>query len=527
MRLAAGLRHWLIKSGDGFLLPLVILAFFWQLGRPALFDLDEGAFSAATWEMLQRGDYITTFLNGQPRFDKPILIYWLQAMSVSLFGLQEWALRLPSALAASSWVIATYYFAKAYLPQRSAQLAAVMVASSAMIVLIGRAATADALLNLLITLSLFDIWRYWQQPSKALLWRVFVWLGLGFLTKGPVAVAIPLVVSAFLYISQGQWRPWLQTVFNPQGLGIFLLIVLPWYLLEYAAQGQAFIDGFFFKHNLNRFADTMEGHGGSVWYYLIALPFIIMPFGGLLVQLLWPQRFRAANTSAPVLAKTFKRFLWFWFLAVLAFFSFSNTQLPHYVLYGITPLLILLAHACGEQPNRWLAVIPALLVALLLLALPELLQLAAGSNPDPYWQGLLAQASKTTGFTYRLAAVLYVMALALLLWWPKLANFWRLIGVALMQTLFFGSILIPVIAYIQQSPVKEAARFARHQLPEATIVMDGVDMPSFTVYRQTVTPKRAPQVGDYVFSQIGAMQPAEYYEVVFQQGGIMLARRLQ
>ena len=335
------------------------------------------------------------------------------------------------------------------------------------------------------------------------------------------------MVSAFLYISQGQWRPWLQTVFNPQGLGIFLLIVLPWYLLEYAAQGQAFIDGFFFKHNLNRFADTMEGHGGSVWYYLIALPFIIMPFGGLLVQLLWPQRFRAANTSAPVLAKTFKRFLWFWFLAVLAFFSFSNTQLPHYVLYGITPLLVLLAHACGEQPNRWLAVIPALLVALLLLALPELLQLAAGSNPDPYWQGLLAQASKTTGLAYRLAAVLYVMALALLLWWPKLTNFWRLIGVALMQTLFFGSILIPVIAYIQQSPVKEAARFARHQLPEATIVMDGVDMPSFTVYRQTVTPKRAPQVGDYVFSQIGAMQPAEYYEVVFQQGGIMLARRLQ
>ena len=200
MRLAAGLRHWLINSGDGFLLPLVILAFFWQLGRPALFDLDEGAFSAATWEMLQRGDYITTFLNGQPRFDKPILIYWLQAMSVSLFGLQEWALRLPSALAASSWVIATYYFAKAYLPQRSAQLAAVMVASSAMIVLIGRAATADALLNLLITLSLFDIWRYWQQPSKALLWRVFVWLGLGFLTKGPVAVAIPLVVSAFFFL---------------------------------------------------------------------------------------------------------------------------------------------------------------------------------------------------------------------------------------------------------------------------------------------------------------------------------------
>ncbi len=57
-----------------WLIPLLGVAFFLGLGSAPLFDVDEGAFSAATWEMLQRGDYVTTYLNGEPRFDKPILV---------------------------------------------------------------------------------------------------------------------------------------------------------------------------------------------------------------------------------------------------------------------------------------------------------------------------------------------------------------------------------------------------------------------------------------------------------------------
>lgn len=516
MRAASGLRHWLLRSGDGFLLPLVILAFFWQLGTPALFDLDEGAFSAATWEMLQRGDFITTFLNGEPRFDKPILIYWLQALSVSAFGLHEWSLRLPSALAASAWVMATYYFAKPRLPRQNAILAAVMVATSAMVVVIGRAAIADALLNLLITLTLFDIWRYWEKPTRMVLFRVFLWLGLGFLCKGPVAVAIPFVVSAFLHVSTGQWKSWLKTVFNPYGLVVFLAVAAPWYILEYLAQGQAFIDGFFFKHNVSRFSDTMEGHGGQVWYYLVALPFIIMPFGGLLIQLV-----------KKIGGDPIDRFLWFWFAFVLVFFSFSSTQLPHYLLYGITPLLLLLAKHCGGNPNRWLAVVPALLLAGVLLFLPELLAKAVAQNPTPYFQGLLEQSRKVTGTYYRAATGIYLLALIALLVWPKVQNHLRLIGTAVLQTLFLGSVLLPVVAFTQQAAVKEAARFARHYLADSTIVMDGVNMPSFTTYREAITPRRAPQVGEYVFTKAGHLQPAENYVVVFKQGGIVLAKQVK
>ena len=75
------------------LLAGIWLAFFLRLGTPPLFDWDEGAFSEATREMLTSGDWISITLNGVPRYDKPVLIHWLQAVSVSLLGTNEFAFR--------------------------------------------------------------------------------------------------------------------------------------------------------------------------------------------------------------------------------------------------------------------------------------------------------------------------------------------------------------------------------------------------------------------------------------------------
>src|SRR5882762_9607793 len=86
-------------------LAAVLASFFWMLGAAPLFDVDEGAFSQATLEMFQRGDFLSTYLNGNPRYDKPILIYWLQALGVVVFGVTELAFRLPSAICAALWAL--------------------------------------------------------------------------------------------------------------------------------------------------------------------------------------------------------------------------------------------------------------------------------------------------------------------------------------------------------------------------------------------------------------------------------------
>ncbi len=505
--------RWLDDGNLLVLLPVLALAFFWQLGATPLFDLDEGAFSAATREMLQRGDYITTFLNGEPRFDKPILIYWLQALSVSAFGLQEWALRLPSALAASGWVLATYQFAHQRMEKRHALFAALMLTNTFMVVIIGRAATADAVLNLLIALSLFELWRYWETPSRAILLRGFVWIGLGFLCKGPVATMIPLVVSGIWYISQRRWRDWLGLIFTPYGVVLFLLITLPWYVLEYRAQGQAFIDGFFFKHNIRRFTSTMEHHGGHIWYYLLALPLIILPFTGLLGRL-----------SVRALQTPLNQYLALWFVFVFVFFSFSSTQLPHYLLYGITPLILLLAQQAGNNPGRWLTCLPPLLLATVLLFLPELMEQALAKQTDAYHAGLLAQVRQSTASGYHLAAGIYFVALLSITLWPALAGLRRMVLMAILQTTFMVSILIPLAGDIQQDPVKNAARFAYQHLDNATIVMDGLNMPSFSVYREKITPRRPARLGEYVFTAADQLSAA--YQPVFQQGGIVIAKRI-
>lgn len=169
-----------------FALPL--FSFLLCLGGAPLFDVDEGAFSEATREMFERGDFLFTYLNGAPRFDKPIFIYWLQALGYLVFGASEWAFRLPSALAAVVWSYATWHFARERFG-RDAALVALAVASTALgPFAIGRAATADALLNCLLALTLFDVWRHLESGARAPLLRAFLWMGLGALTKGPVAL---------------------------------------------------------------------------------------------------------------------------------------------------------------------------------------------------------------------------------------------------------------------------------------------------------------------------------------------------
>ena len=127
--------EWLALAG------LLLVLALWALGATPLFDVDEGAFSEATREMIVHHDWMHTTLNGEPRFDKPIGVYWLQAISVSLFGVREFAFRLPSALSAWGWSLALVAFALPRLGRQVAVAAGVILATSLGVLAIGRAAT--------------------------------------------------------------------------------------------------------------------------------------------------------------------------------------------------------------------------------------------------------------------------------------------------------------------------------------------------------------------------------------------------
>lgn len=512
---------------------LALLAALWaglflNLGAIPLFDVDEGAFAEATREMLARGDYVSTWLNGQPRFDKPILIYWLQAASSRMFGLDEFALRLPSSLAACAWISAVFAFTRRFLDQGAAWAAAFIAATSVGVTVIGRAAIADALLNLLLALAMFDIIRYGadsrSKPRPGLRRRIFFWIGLGLLTKGPVALLVPGAASALAYGVLGRLREWRRAACDPVGWLILLAVAAPWYLLEYARRGDAFLAGFFMRHNVERFMAPLQGHGGSVLYYAPALLLLVLPYSTLLVATLpGLGRVWRARHDEPV-----DTFLWCWFLFVLVFFSLASTKLPHYLLYGVTPLFVLMARARHRLRSNPIAFAPGLLCLGAVLALPFVLARAAPALRNTYLREALGRPEAFGPAWLAGAALLLGVMLGLALWrraplWPRLA------ASALVCTCATCALLLPALAELQQGPVRDAALLARSR--GWAVHSWRINAPSFSVYRGAVTPGAAasgggarPGAGQVILTRSDALPALGAVQVLYRKGGIVLLR---
>ncbi|MBJ8552581.1 ArnT family glycosyltransferase [Acinetobacter bereziniae] len=510
-----------------WLILLLALNFLMGLGSSPLFDLDEGAFSSATMEMLIRGDYITTYMGGELRFDKPILIYWLQAISVFLFGLNEFSLRLPSALCATLWCWAIYEFCRQLLDTSKAATACILLASSLIISIIARAATADALLNLWICLALFDAYRHFNQQhthsqaSSKYALRAYMWAGLGVLTKGPIAILIPIASITIYALLSKKFKAWQRLLINPLGWLICLTVFLPWYIAEYIAQGQAFIDGFFLKHNLSRFSNTMENHGGNLLYYLPVSLLVFMPVTGFFLQLLAHLRLFFSSSALKRL-DSLDIFCWSWFLFVLIFFSFSKTQLPHYLLYGVTPIFILMAKYRDQLRSRYLVALPIVLLMLLLIFLPEIGQYIIAHEKKIEVVAMVRDGLPFLDLQYRLSIFFALLLILIILFRSQYVLWLRQVLASIIFSLTIIHVVIPAYGSIQQQPVKQAGIFA--QKITQPIVMWRHDMPSFSIYLQKVVPIREPRPGEVVFTGLENLQAFPNAEVLFNKGGVVLIK---
>ncbi len=481
-----------------------------------LFDEDEGSFAQASLEMVNTGDWIRISLDGELHHHKPILIYWLQATAITLFGAHEWAVRLPSVIAAVLWLIALMGFIRQ--PSELALHIGMALTTSLGFVLIGRAATADSLLNLFLCLTLFAMYRCFTQ-TNAPKWPVFLWMGLGVLTKGPVAIVIPFIVSGLLWTTAGRGREWLGNLVDWRGWLVFLLVLLPWGSAIYAQLGLGFFTDFLMVHNLQRFTTPFQGHQGSVLYYLWVLPLMLLPWSGLLLALPWKNLIRA-----PI-----DRFCLIWFLTVFILFTLAQTKLPHYLIYGMTPILILFVRHTAHLTHRWWA-LPGLLGFALFAALPYLLgQFVRPTDARIHEAELVARALAIFE-THQLSLVAlgFLLAAGLIAATGSCGVFKRLALMGLMQNAFLSFVLLPQLAAIQQQPIVEAARLAAHQ---PTVAYRTV-LPSFSFYRQQPTPRRLPAVGEWVFlraDKVAALQrelPTATWRTHYAQGGIRLLERL-
>ena len=494
----------------------VLLSFFFALGRSPLFDVDEAAFSQATIEMFQRGDFLSTYLNGLPYYDKPILVFWLQAASVKLFGVNEFAFRFPSAVCASVWALLTFLFARRRFGTNTALLAAGVMATSLGVYIIGRAGTTDALLNTLIAASMFAAWLHLETLKRAWLYAAFAAIAFGFLAKGPVAILIPLSVTFLFCLLRRDLKTWVRAVFDWRGLLLFAAVALPWYVLILHREGWAFVQGFFLKHNVNNFLGTLQGHSGSVVYYIPVALIGTLPFTAFLI--------RAVMRAREAWRDDLQCYLWLWFGFVFVFFSLSGTKLPHYLLYGMTGIFVLMAVYGPEVRSRFLALLPGLLSSVVLLALPAIVDTVLPGVKDAYYREAAAGAKAYFGPGYLAFATAAVAITVYFMLERRFDLPRKLVVCGIVGVVGLSAFVVPVGAGVQQEPIREAALLAREKGYE--VIIWGLNAPSFSVYYGRPTPTREPRPGDIVITKAKRLAelPDHGFDVIYAKNGIVLIR---
>ncbi len=319
----------------------LILLFSGTMEIPLL-DRDEPRFSQATREMIQRGEWVVPYFNAEYRFDKPVLTYWLMRVPYLLFGTSEWTARLHTVVSGALLVLVTYFWGRQWYGARAGFLAGLGLLTCLQMMIHGRIAVADMPLILCIALSHWALWRLLQQEgsSRRSFWILYGSMGIGFLAKGPLAVAVPLVTLLLyrflLHRKPVEWKR-LQWWW---GIPLFLLIIAPWGILALTKTSGLFWDQGMQYHVIDRGIEVFNERSFVFGFYFLTV------WGSLFPWSPWLPAWVRDNFVRPDARQAF---LTAWFLGPFLIFFFYATQLPHYILPGF-PAFFLLLFRSGSLP---------------------------------------------------------------------------------------------------------------------------------------------------------------------------------
>jgi 4-amino-4-deoxy-L-arabinose transferase-like glycosyltransferase len=339
---------WLAPVALGLLTLAMLLP---GTGTLPLIDRDEPRFAQATVEMIARHDWIVPTFNGNDRFDKPILTYWLMRAGYAVCGVGEWGARLHGIAAGLVLVLTTWWTGRRWFGAAAGCGAAAMLATCLQFFVHGRLALADMPMVACVALAclaLGELLLAEAEPSPG--WRRLLYgaLGVGFLAKGPIAWALPLL--AVLLLRWVVWRrplPW-GRLRAGRGLVAVLAMVALW-----AVPALIATDGRFFavgigEHVVQRGVEKFNGRGYTPFFYFATAPLSLFPwFGFAGIALVGARRAWDARTA----------WLVCWCLAPYLIFSCYATQLPHYVLPGFPAFFLLLARGWNAGAPRWARVV--------------------------------------------------------------------------------------------------------------------------------------------------------------------------
>jgi 4-amino-4-deoxy-L-arabinose transferase-like glycosyltransferase len=328
------------------LLALAVLPYFVGLGDSSIWDANEAFYTETPREMLESGDYVSPTFNYQPRFNKPVLSYWIVAGFYRLFGVSVSSERLAIALGALGLIAAAFFAARSLWSPEAGLFAAIALASSPRVLMFARRIFIDVYIAMFMGLTLLFFLLAERQPLRRRLYLVLMYVaaGLGMLTKGPIAIVLPGLV--FLIYLLFQRRPGdLTRMMLPAGALIVLAIVGPWYLAVYQRHGLDHIVGFFWGENVGRFTDPVAPARGWFFYAPVVLadlfPWsLFLPLGAWLFV-------RSPRTER----RSHESLLWLWIIVIVLFFSASKTKQDLYIFPIVTAAAAIIGVAIARATD--------------------------------------------------------------------------------------------------------------------------------------------------------------------------------
>jgi 4-amino-4-deoxy-L-arabinose transferase-like glycosyltransferase len=303
--------------------------FFYGLAQFGLIGADEPRYAQVAHEMLERGDWITPTLGGRTWLEKPPLYYWQAMIAYKIFGVSDWAARLPSAFDATLLVLAVYFFLRRF--RSGAELdGALIAASCAGIIGYARAASTDMSLAAAFSIGMLSWWAWRESKKQKYLLLFYAFIALGMLAKGPVALFLACTII-LLYAIASRDSSFALTTFWSPGVLIFCAIALPWYA---AAQlrNTNFLHEFIVEQNLGRFSHNLYHHTQPFWYYLPVTILALIPWT-IFVLAAFVESIRKWRAMPKPAGRSEQKddgnlFACCWLIVPILFFSFSQSKLP-------------------------------------------------------------------------------------------------------------------------------------------------------------------------------------------------------
>lgn len=386
-----------------------------------LHDPTEARYAEIPRLIIETGHWIMPpFDYGVPFWGKPPLTFWMTAVSFELFGYSEFSARFPVFLLAIAVLWLTYQFAKFLQGEDKAVFSNLVLTSTALFFIASGAVMTDMALCFCVSLSMISFWQAIHNPcsKQAKKWSYwfFVGLGIGLLVKGPIVgvlVLLPLIAWTILekqYVAVWQRLPWFK------GSAVMLLIAVPWYIAaEIGSPG--FINYFLVGEHFKRFVDA-GWHGdlygvahkhprGKIWLLWL---FASFPWSFIFLASLisWPFRKNKQQTLAGIAKSSWHRYLLFWAITPMVFFSLSGNILYTYVLPGLPAFAILVSEILSlrfaiesMQRSKWLwvtALIPivGLIFLTILIGSPDTFNFEKNQKPlvNAYQQSRSSENSR-------------------------------------------------------------------------------------------------------------------------------------